>query len=425
MSIDKARRSLVFHLWARLMAITAVFTLIALAVFVWMEIGDNLDTARAHAHAQAEAASKSVTNRLKNPPRGPAQATTTEPTSESLGIRGMQLLNSDGSVVATFGGLDEEAASIPEVALEGPRAYDVRISGEGFVPTRLKPLDLLMGGRYGLADVVDTPVSSGAVPQIVPPYTRVILEYDNISGTAQTLLLRSMALAGGILAVAALTIWALLNHFVARPLNAYNRAAQRIAAGERALMPDLGTYEFAELGQTIDDMAAALRHQAAIDGLTGLYNVRHLRTMLPTLLDDARRREESLAVVVCDLDNMKPVNDTFGHHAGDLMLQTVAETMKEWATEKGTCWRTGGDEFVAALPNTEPEIAVEMGRELQRRVQAAGVDLPKGLIAIRLSFGVSAYPHDGESVDGLLNAADRRMYEWKARKKSDALAGAA
>ncbi len=427
MSIEKTRRSLVFHLWVRLTAITAVFTLIAIGAFLWLEMGDNLDAAREHAQAQAAAAAGSFAGRARenqSPP--PTESPATGATTEALGIRGVQMLNSDGSIRRSIGDMNEDDALLPADVTNVPSGHDASLSATGFVQEGLSPLDLILGGEYGLVYVLETPSGPGGAQQIDgPPYTRVVLEYDNISGEAQVLLLRSLALAGAILAVAALTIWVLLNHFVAQPLSAYNATARRIASGEQATMPDLGAYEFAQLGQTIDEMAAALRHEASIDGLTGLNNVRHLGDTLPALLGEAILRGEQLAVLVCDLDNMKQINDTFGHHAGDLALQTVAREMTQWAADDFTCWRTGGDEFVVAMPETSRSVADGLGWALQRKVAAARNELMASDIAISMSFGVSTFPEDGDSVGLLLNAADHRMYESKARKKADTLASAA
>ena len=87
---------------------------------------------------------------------------------------------------------------------------------------------LLLGGRFGAAYVIDTPEPQTSQALAAPPYIRVIVEFESISNSAQTLLLRSLILAGGILAVAALTIRALLDRFVSRPLSAYNTTARRI-----------------------------------------------------------------------------------------------------------------------------------------------------------------------------------------------------
>jgi diguanylate cyclase (GGDEF)-like protein len=251
---------------------------------------------------------------------------------------------------------------------------------------------------------------------------RVVLRYDDLSSDAQTLLMRSILLGGGILMVAAVTIWALLNRFVARPLRVYNATARSIAAGEVTSMPDLGTHEFAELGQTIDDMASALRHQATTDALTGLYNVRDLRTRLPQLLQDAARTNEPFAVLVADLNDLKLINDACGHAAGDAVLCAVGETLRDWAGTSYECWRIGGDEFAVAMPNTTSE---KIQAAITRLNALVGrIAQPAEVNEVSLSVGYAAYPQDGATIQDLLIAADGRMYEAKAVSKNQVLAEA-
>ena len=422
-----ARRSLAFHLWVRLTAVSAAFTFLAVGVFVWLEISDSLDTAREQSAAQAFAAASAQVNSANGssilPQDRPNGA------GETLGVVGVQFLDIDGSVTRSVGVLEEASALAPEALIDGSlaaRNHDIRLSDGGFQPESIGPLDLLVGGDFGAVHVVNRPrPRDGAIgepPQ--PGFVRVVMRYDDIAANAQTLLLRSVMLAGGILAVAAATIWVLLNHFVARPLRVYNATARSIASGEVTRMPDLGTHEFAELGQTIDDMATALRHQASTDALTGLYNVRDLRTRLPALLSEAANAGQPLTVLVCDLDNMKPINDTYGHHAGDVVLQAVADILRTWVPNGGVCWRTGGDEFVAVMPDTSPETSGRLAIELREALRTTGIDLPENTVKISMSIGTATYPEDGETVDALLTAADSRMYESKPGRQTTELAPA-
>jgi diguanylate cyclase (GGDEF)-like protein len=192
--------------------------------------------------------------------------------------------------------------------------------------------------------------------------------------------------------------------------------AGRIAAGEPIRMPDIGNNELGQLGQAINGMADILRHQASIDMLTGLYNLRHLTDRLEDLLVEARERGEPLALLVCDLDNLKPVNDTHGHHVGDLLLRAVARELLAWCNVAYTCWRTGGDEFAAVIPGADLERARREVDALQQAINGRTIPVPGGQIPISLSIGIATYPADGTTGSALMEVADQRMYESKSHK---------
>ncbi|HEX5368856.1 MAG TPA: GGDEF domain-containing protein, partial [Dehalococcoidia bacterium] len=163
-------------------------------------------------------------------------------------------------------------------------------------------------------------------------------------------------------------------------------------------------------------MADALGYQATVDPLTGLYNLRHLTSRLENLMDEAKLNRGPLALIVCDLDNLKPINDTYGHQAGDLLLQAISREMQNWALAGYICWRTGGDEFAAALPGANAETAVAEAMRLGNAIDSLAITLPDAIVRTSVSVGLALYPGDGDNVGSLLGTADRRMYEAKADK---------
>ena len=231
----------------------------------------------------------------------------------------------------------------------------------------------------------------------------MIVTYEDLSHDAQTLLFRTLALTGAILAVAIAAMWVLMNRFVAQPLREYSRTALRIAAGEPLRMPELGHNELGDLGQAINGMAAILRHEATVDPLTGLYNIRHLTMSLEDFLMEARAQNQSLALLVCDLDNLKPINDGYGHQTGDLLLKAIARHLQLWAGLEYTCWRIGGDEFAAIIPNTDPEQALIEADSLRQAVSATSFHAPDDhYLRISLSIGVATFPEDGTDGRGAI-----------------------
>ena len=156
-----------------------------------------------------------------------------------------------------------------------------------------------------------------------------------------------------------------------------------------------------------------LRHMATHDALTGLPNRALLEDRLGQAMAHAQRESQGFSVVVCDLDRFKLVNDSMGHHAGDLFLQEIARRLSSCVREGDTLARQGGDEFVFVL--RPPAGEGEADPVVQRAMVALAAPMRIDGIDIRTSasFGVAVYPRDGESVEALLANADSAMYDAK------------
>jgi diguanylate cyclase (GGDEF)-like protein len=168
----------------------------------------------------------------------------------------------------------------------------------------------------------------------------------------------------------------------------------------------------------VDVTSGKLREQAILrqadqDPLTGLANRRRVEAQAVQVLSAARRSGRSAAVLVIDLDGFKAVNDTFGHHVGDLVLREVASRLTAKTRSDGLLARLGGDEFVVLLSAAgirEAEAAVEAYRSI--------LVLPflNGERAVRLggSIGFALYPEQGKTFSELLQSADAAMYRAKS-----------
>ncbi len=154
------------------------------------------------------------------------------------------------------------------------------------------------------------------------------------------------------------------------------------------------------------------RATATYDGLTGLYTPRALREKLQEELAIARLSEHvSLCLWFVDTDHFKRVNDTFGHSAGDVVLQRMASLLREHTIPgMDIAARNGGDEFCAIVRNVHKIAAIERAQRFCEAVRSCdfGVNLP-----ITASIGVSAYPYDAKDASELLEVADAAMYHSK------------
>jgi diguanylate cyclase (GGDEF)-like protein/putative nucleotidyltransferase with HDIG domain len=151
---------------------------------------------------------------------------------------------------------------------------------------------------------------------------------------------------------------------------------------------------------------------AGTDYLTGLPNARALFEHLDHELSRCRRTATPLAVMLCDVDGFKQVNDRFGHLEGNKVLQIFARGLRGACREYDYVARMGGDEFVVIAPGLKPEAAAEKAERLNLLIQDAGRQVC-GEDLLSLSVGTAFYSEDGHDAEQLLAEADRRMYEIK------------
>lgn len=166
--------------------------------------------------------------------------------------------------------------------------------------------------------------------------------------------------------------------------------------------------------------AAALKYQALHDGLTDLPNRSLLYDRLEQTILIGQREKRQLAIVVADLDGFKAINDRFGHHVGDLVLQEVAQRLRNNLRESDTVARLGGDEFAILLPGADDVIALSAVKKI-----LAACDEPLLMrneqLQVNASFGISLYPQDGDDGLTLMQKADVAMYHAKKNRTGVAL----
>lgn len=162
-----------------------------------------------------------------------------------------------------------------------------------------------------------------------------------------------------------------------------------------------------------------LRDLAYRDGLTGLPNFRRMSDEVRALLGRASAARQSFAVLFFDMDQLKFVNDNYGHEAGDGVIKSLAAHLRSTLPRGHLLCRRSGDEFVAVVDLPGPESRAFLQRTLER-LNPLEVDLPQGKLRVSATVGVSRYPDDGQDWQTLLIAADVAMSEAKQRQRGSA-----
>jgi diguanylate cyclase (GGDEF)-like protein len=162
---------------------------------------------------------------------------------------------------------------------------------------------------------------------------------------------------------------------------------------------------------------AAVR-MSLVDPLTRLGNRIFFRAAMEREIQRYDRTQRRFCLLMIDLDDLKPINDTFGHHYGDRILRTVGDVIRSGIRTIDAAARYGGDEFVVLLPETEPKGGFVVAEKLREGVSKAHVDANGRPVQTTVSIGVVAYPDDGETAEELLMAADATMYESKRKGKN-------
>jgi diguanylate cyclase (GGDEF)-like protein len=164
----------------------------------------------------------------------------------------------------------------------------------------------------------------------------------------------------------------------------------------------------------LEDQIEHTRHLALHDYLTGLPNRRLFQDRLVKTLERARRSESKAALLVIDLDRFKKVNDSLGHHMGDLVLQQVAGMFSARVRRSDTVARTGGDEFSIIIEEpTDRERAMHLGMSLMEMLNEPMQLEGEQSVRVGASVGVAVFPEDASDMESLCIAADLRMYSSK------------
>lgn len=223
-----------------------------------------------------------------------------------------------------------------------------------------------------------------------------------------------------------------LGRLIARPLDRLTKAAGEVAAGDLTVdlpaapgggevgyLTDVfnhmvyrlrdGRAELDRINETLRKKNEELEMLSTTDSLTGLSNHRSLMKRLDDEVARFKKDKRGFSVLVGDVDHFKQYNDAFGHPAGDEVLQTIAEIMRDSTRKNDCCARYGGEEFVIVLPDTSAADALDTAEHIRARVAAKKFSGRK----MTLSIGVATFPEDADDAEAIIAVADEALYQAK------------
>lgn len=166
--------------------------------------------------------------------------------------------------------------------------------------------------------------------------------------------------------------------------------------------------------KTLREELALLKEQVSVDSLTGLYNHRYLINLLHKEMERTHRSGAGTGVIMIDLDHFKQVNDNYGHEVGNVVLRSVADTIKASIRKLDVACRYGGEEFSVVVPTCDLSICVKIAQRIRQSIELMEIRSDDYDIKITASLGVACYSiYRNETPEQLLQRADQHLYAAK------------
>jgi len=247
--------------------------------------------------------------------------------------------------------------------------------------------------------------------------TVVAMPRSDFMGGVTRGIYESVLAAAACVALGLLFGWLMLSR-VLRDIRDLTTAAQKIGDGEP--MPELKIDSSNEIGKLARTFSA-MEYNLRTDRLTGIGNREWLHAQINFMQRQAQQNAFppfSFALLFIDLDNFKPINDRYGHEAGDQVLAAVARRLHDSVRQTDLVARYGGDEFVVLLKSVHDGDGIIVALEKIRQLMQQPIELAHDSITVSASLGWAIFPQDGEDVQSLLKAADARMFDDKKARKA-------
>ena len=167
----------------------------------------------------------------------------------------------------------------------------------------------------------------------------------------------------------------------------------------------------------IEKLQAILHEQAIQDPLTGLYNRRFMEESLKQEFARASREVKPFSVVMLDMDDLKTLNDKYGHAVGDIALKSLSRLLKDQTRTEDFVCRFGGDEFLVILHNTDEQMASVRLQEWSEWAKEIDIIHEGYHIQVSFSAGIADYP-TYKNIEELIRTADKALYDIKAKKQN-------
>lgn len=272
----------------------------------------------------------------------------------------------------------------------------------------------------------------------------VFAEMEKAGAYADIMQLRTITfMIVGILLLAMGALAYFLGHTIVRPLKRLSGDAGKVASGDLNVdIPVHGNNEVSYLTQVFNHMVSSLRrgqaeisqaHEALIeknrelhllsitDGLTNLFNRKHLMDLFDMEMARTRRYRIPFSVMIADIDHFKKINDTYGHLAGDAVLRRIADSLRHVVRECDHVGRYGGEEFLIILPSSDADGAMQMARRIREQICQERFYNDGNELSMTISVGVAQCTDGEDSVEAILSRADTALYQAKANGRNQVI----